>query len=204
MGFLLFLYKIQFDKLRTIIRMLILKFEDGYMWSPTIRKIYSEYYNITVGYGSYGAMFTPGSFKRGTNVGNYCSFANDIVHFNANHPYKQFTTHPILYDPICKYVKEETLTRTKLNIGHGVWVGQGVIILPKVEFIGNGAIVGAGSILTKNVLPYSIVAGNPAKVVGFRFSEEIMNKLESTKWWELEKDTLMKNADLYESIVSYK
>jgi virginiamycin A acetyltransferase len=203
-GNLFYLYKIQNNKFRSLIRLIILKFEDGYMWSSTIRKIYNQYYNISIGYGSYGAMFNPGSFKKGTVIGNYCSFASDIVHFNANHPYKRFTTHPILYDPVCQYVKEETLIRTKLVVGHGVWIGQGVIILPNVDYIGNGAIVWAGSVLTKSVAPYSIMAGNPAKVIGFRFNEEIINKLESSKWWDLDKDSLMKNIELLELIVSAK
>ncbi len=174
------------------------------MWSSTIRRIYKKHYNLSIGYGSYGAMFNLGTFKQGTIIGNYCSFADNISHFNANHPYKQFTTHPLLYDPICQFVKKETLSRTNLVIGHGVWIGQGVIILPKVKSIGNGAIIGAGTVLTKDVLPYSIVAGNPAKIIGFRFDIETINKLETTSWWNLSKDDLIKQIDRLNLIVATK
>ncbi|NMA02172.1 MAG: CatB-related O-acetyltransferase [Clostridia bacterium] len=159
------------------------------------------YHNIDVGYGSYGSMFTPGSFKPGTVIGNYCSFSSSVFQYNANHPYSKFTTHPILYHEDYTGSKSEELKRVNLIIGHDVWIGHGVVILPGCSNIGNGAVIGAGSIVTKDVPAYSIVVGNPAKVIRMRFKEEIIEKLEVTQWWLWDKETLIKNIDKLERIV---
>lgn len=89
----------------------------------------------------------------------------------------------------------------KINIGNDVWIGQNVVVLPTCIFIGNGAVIGAGSIVTKDVPAYSIVVGNPAKVIRMRFKEEIIEKLEVTQWWLWDKETLIKNIDKLERIV---
>lgn len=76
-----------------------------------------------------------------------------------------------------------------------------MVILPGCSNIGNGAVIGAGSIVTKDVPAYSIVVGNPAKVIRMRFKEEIIEKLEVTQWWLWDKETLIKNIDKLERIV---
>lgn len=98
-------------------------------------------------------------------------------------------------NPIVGYVKEDMLERPSLTIGHDVWIGERAIILPSVTSIGNGAIIGAGSIVTKDVEPYSIVAGNPAKKIGKRFEDKVIHRLEESEWWLLKKDELIKNID---------
>jgi acetyltransferase-like isoleucine patch superfamily enzyme len=75
------------------------------------------------------------------------------------------------------------------TIGHDTWIGHGAIIMPKVT-VGNGAVVGSGAIVTKDVEPYAIVVGVPAKPVRKRFSQEIIGKLESIKWWNWPYDTI--------------
>jgi serine acetyltransferase len=82
-----------------------------------------------------------------------------------------------------------------------VWIGASAIILPRVSKIGNGAIIGAGSIVTKDVLPYAIVAGNPAKIMRMRFNKDIIKKLEESKWWELDKKRLIENKQYFEEII---
>jgi chloramphenicol O-acetyltransferase type B len=67
-------------------------------------------------------------------------------------------------------------------IGHDVWIGLGAVILSGVN-IGNGAVIGASAMVTKNVLAYSIVVGNPGKIIGTRFSDEEINILEELCWW---------------------
>lgn len=73
-----------------------------------------------------------------------------------------------------------------------VWVGTNVTIMPGCNIIGNGAIIGGVSVVTHDVPPYAIVAGNPAKILRYRFDEDIIKKLEESKWWELELDELKK------------
>ncbi len=175
-----------------VVKNLILKVEGGYMYSPSIRKIYEVKHGIIIGYGSYGGCFSTANIPSGVCFGNYCSIAKNIRIFRANHPKDTFTSHPLLYNPVAGYVKKDMLDRPKLTIGHDVWIGELAIILPGVRSIGNGAIIGAGSIVTKDVPPYSIVVGNPAKKIGEKFNDQTIQQLEASKWWELEVDDLIK------------
>ena len=70
-----------------------------------------------------------------------------------------------------------------LNIGHDVWIGVNAIITSNCKKIGNGAVIGAGAVVTKDVEPYAIVAGSPARVIGYRFTEYERNLLEESKWF---------------------
>lgn len=88
--------------------------------------------------------------------------------------------------------------RKKLYIGNDVWIGHGVTIVSSCERIGNGAVIGAGSVVTRNVPPYSVVVGVPAKVIKYRFDEEIIDALENSKWWELSPNELFKFYSLIE------
>lgn len=174
----------------------IVRQEGGQMYSSTLREVFRSKYGIQVGYGSYGGCFnTKNNIPRDVTFGNYCSIAQNIRIFRANHPKGTFTSHPILYNPVAGYVKQDTLTRPALHIGHDVWIGEGTVILPNVSTIGNGAIIGAGSIVTKDVKPYSIVAGNPAKFLGERFPAGVIAELEATAWWNLDKNELIKSID---------
>jgi virginiamycin A acetyltransferase len=178
----------------------IIKKEGGYMYSETVRYIYEKKYNIKIGYGTYGGCFKAKNIPAGVVFGNYCSIAPDIRIFRANHPKTNFTSHPILYNPVAGYVKQDRLHRPPLYIGHDVWIGEWAIILPNVNTIGNGAIIGAGTVVTKDVPPYTIVAGNPAKVIGKRFDEQTIEELERLQWWNLRKDELIINIEKYQSI----
>lgn len=182
-------------RLRKIIIKIFLKREGGQMYSATLRKIYKEIHGIEIGYGSYGGCFSTINIPSGTVFGNYCSVAPDIRVFRANHPKNTFTTHPLLYNPVAGYVKRDMLERPTLTVGHDVWIGELAVILPGVKNIGNGAIIGAGSIVTKDVESYSVVAGNPAKKIGQRFNEKIIAALKVSQWWTMEKEKLISHID---------
>lgn len=190
------------NKIKTLLRNNIIKKEGGNAFSETIRMYYRDNYNITIGYGTYGGCFNTVNIPEGTSFGNYCSIAQNVKIFRANHPKEYFTLHPLFYNPVMGYVKKDMLHRPNIEIGHDVWIGDWSIILPRVSKIGNGAIIGAGSVVTKDVPPYSIVAGNPAKIIGKRFPDEIINKLEDTQWWNLNKDELIKNKTFLEKLVN--
>lgn len=85
----------------------------------------------------------------------------------------------------------------EIYIGNDVWIGSSVKVMPGVH-IGNGAVVGAGAIVTKNVPPYAIVAGVPAKIIRYRFSDEIIRQLENSKWWILPDAILKENIHLFQ------
>lgn len=200
--FLLFLYPKVNHSNKKKIRRKIAQFEGGKMWSPTLRLIMKKFHNIQVGYGSYGGFFdNTDQFKPGTVIGNYCSFANTVHQFNANHPYAKFTTHPLLYLSTTGNKKAKDLERTKLVVGNDVWIGQNAVILPQVKSIGNGAIIGAGSIVTRDVPAYAIVAGNPAKILKQRFDDNTIRRLEDSKWWEKDKKYLSDNSDVYQQLI---
>lgn len=82
-------------------------------------------------------------------------------------------------------------------IGHGVWIGDSVIILPGVT-VGNGAVIGAGSVVTRPIPPYAIAVGNPARVVKYRFSPEVVALLEAVDWWSWDVEKIRRNRDLFE------
>jgi carbonic anhydrase/acetyltransferase-like protein (isoleucine patch superfamily) len=108
-----------------------------------------------------------------------------------------------LFNPQFGCTTEDVLPRTKLVVGHDVWIGLNAIILPSVNSIGNGAIIAAGSVVTKNVESYAIMGGNPAKMIRSRFTPDVIEKLEQSKWWLLNKEDLIKNKEKFEKIVNY-
>lgn len=159
--------------------------------SVWLRRFFEEKYGIRVGMYSYGC-FDPLRVPRGTVIGRYCSFARTATIFNGNHGTGFLTTHPYVYNPSLGMVELETIERTQCSIEDDVWLGHNSVVLPSVRSVGRGAVVAAGSIVTKDVPRYSIVAGNPARVIKFRFSDNLIVEIEKSRWWELDRETLRK------------
>lgn len=180
-----FIYKVLLKK--------IVKSEGGEKTSQTLRKMMKEKYNVNVGMHSYGSCFNE-DFSSGNqvNIGRYCSFGANVKYFGSNHPIKNLSTSPYFYNKYFSSFDVEDVKRTDLNIGNDVWVGYGVIITSSCTTIGNGAVIGASSVVTKDVPPYSIFVGNPGKVIRYRFDNETINDLEKSKWWERDPKELMK------------
>ena len=181
-------------RLRRVVRALATRLEGGQMYSETLRAIFSKYYKIEIGKYSYGGCFNPANIRAFTKIGRYCSFAKNVYIYNANHPLGVKSTHPFFYNPSLGYVETEQIARRHIQIGNDVWVGQNAIILASVTQIGDGAVIGAGAVVTKNVPDFAVVVGNPAKVVRYRFSEETIRKLKQERWWDKGIDEL--RADL--------
>jgi len=164
-----------------------------------LRAFFRERFRIDVGYYSYGCFDQwrmPGPIK----IGRYCSIANSVRSVPINHPYDAMTTHPALYERKFGVVDDNIHWDDVLVIEDDVWIGHNVIILPGCKFIGRGAIIGAGSIVTKPVPPYTIVAGIPAKELRKRYEPELIAALEESRWWELDapqlRDLVQANHDL--------
>lgn len=139
-------------------------------------------------------------------LGNFCSISNNVVIGGGKHPSTFVSTSPVFYsrhNVLGKcFNRVEFQEYEKTTIGHDVWIGLNAFIKGGIV-IGHGAIVGAYAVVTKDVAPYSIVAGNPAKLIKMRFDDETINKLISSGWWELEDERLARvagnfaNADAY-------
>ncbi len=136
------------------------------------------------------------------NIGKYCSIGQDVLIGLGMHPTNFLSTSPFFYSASThhgfktfstKQTFEEYKTTT---IGNDVWIGARAIILDGIV-IGNGAIVAAGSVVTKNVEPYSIVGGVPAKLIKLRFEKETIEKIQNTAWWNWSETEIQKNKHVF-------
>lgn len=180
------------------------KHEGGEFYSETLRRIFKETINSDIGFATYGCFSLDFCYGQSFDIGNYCSIAKGVTWIPGNHPLDDVSTHPFFHIEGFGYFKKEKNTQQSLQkrtIGNDVWIGQNTLILPKVNIIGNGAIIGAGSVVTHDVEPYSIVAGNPAKLIKYRFSKEEIEQLEKSEWWELQPEQI-KSAIKYKNDVN--
>jgi virginiamycin A acetyltransferase len=191
------LYAIRRRKLRQLIRKIVKKLEGGEMLSPTLRRIFLDYHGIEIGLHSYGGCFNSAHIGTRTKIGRYCSFAAGVWRLNGNHPTTFRSMHPYFYHPGFGYVRKELIFRSEIVIGNDVWIGQNAIILPTVRRIGDGAVIGAGAIVTKDVPDFAIVLGNPAKVVKYRFSGETIDKIKRQAWWNKDIEELKSDFEKF-------
>lgn len=150
---------------------------------------------VNVGDHTYGALYvlTDGE-KSKLSIGSYCSIAPQVVFILASdHPTHTLSTYPFKV----KVLKEskEAISKGDIVIGDDVWIGFRATILSGVR-IGQGAIVAAGAVVTKDVPPYAIAAGVPAKVIGYRFDDEKKALLEKIDYSKLDQKFCRENIDL--------
>jgi acetyltransferase-like isoleucine patch superfamily enzyme len=128
-----------------------------------------------------------------TDIGRYVSIANGVVLGGGRHPMEWVGMSPVFYagrDSVkAKFSTHARQPAERVDVGHDVWIGRSAIVLPGVR-IGNGAVVGAGAVVTKDVPPYAVVGGNPARVIRFRFNDALIARLIATDWWSLDDDGL--------------
>ena len=127
-------------------------------------------------------------------IGKYCQVGADVALHASNHPMNHMTTYinQNLFNGELKTLKQEN----KITIGNDVWIGHGVIVVGNVT-IGNGAILAAGSVVTKDVKPYTVIAGVPAKEIKKRFSAAIIQEIEALQWWDKSEEELEKIKPLF-------
>lgn len=131
-----------------------------------------------------------------SNIGKFVNIASDVRINPGNHPMEWVSQHHFLYRAE-KYGFQEQSSEDffdwrryqRVTMGHDVWVGHRAILMPGIR-IGNGAVIGAGSLVTKDVAPYTIVAGAPAVKVRKRFPEHIWQAVEEVCWWDWDHATL--------------
>lgn len=164
----------------------------------------------SIGYATYIGKNT---FLPNCQIGAYCSIAHNVQLLAFTHPSSEFvSTHPSFFSLQMQagftYVNEQLFkeclyydfhNKVMAKIGNDVWIGANVIIMGGIE-IGDGAIVAAGSVVTKNVMPYEIVGGVPAKTIKMRFNEEEVKFLKEIKWWEKDNNWILSNSKYFNSI----
>lgn len=112
-----------------------------------------------------------------SKIGRYCSIANNVSIGIGEHKIQRVSTNSIFYkDPF------KTLTEKECTIGNDVWIGSNVVIRRGVT-VGNGAIIGSNSFVNKDVKPFEIIGGSPAKFIRMRFSEEQIDLINNSNWW---------------------
>lgn len=177
-------YRIKRRSIRQIILKIVSAVEGGELKSSTLREIFKKYYKIEIGYYSHGGCFIPGNFDKYTKIGRYCSIAITARAMNRNHPMEYKSTHALFFNPALGLCEADNIEYIPLNIGNDVWIGHHAIIMPNVQNIQTGAVIGAGAVVNKDVPPYAVVVGNPARVVRYRFAPVTIDSLLKSRWWE--------------------
>ena len=166
----------------------------GEPFPSAVRKyVHYDHHIVTIGRGSYiGGSYFDASISAGhLMIGNYSSISYDSVFLlGMDHEIHGLTTYPIEQldcdcnqEPLKDYFENKIGgTKQQIVIGNDVWIGFGCTIMGGVH-IGNGAVIGARTVVTKDVPPYAVVAGVPAKVIKYRFPKEVIEKLQKIKWW---------------------
>lgn len=191
-------YKFRNMRVRTLILKIIKKVERGEFYSVTLRKIFKEYHGVEVGMYTHGNCFRLGAFDPFTTVGRYCSIAKGVMVFNRNHPQDHKSTHAFFFNSKLGFCDEDKIPYKPLQIGNDVWIGDSAKILAEVKNIGDGAVIGAGAVLNRNVPPYSVVFGNPARVIGYRFEKTTIERLLESKWWEKKIEEIVPDISEYQ------
>lgn len=144
--------------------------------------------HVTVGRHTYGLhrnSFVRPSAQAPVTVGQFCSIGPDVLIFGqADHPVALPSTYPfrtMLLDPDAGNV--DAVTKGGVVIGNDVWIGARAMVMSGVT-IADGAIIGAGAVVARDVPPYGIVVGNPARLAKYRFAPEMIDALLQIRWWD--------------------
>ena len=144
-----------------------------------------------------------GTTLENAEIGKYCSISDNCRIGMGSHTLNLLSTCPLFTEAVngtqYKWVENDVnaAENKRVIIGNDVWIGYQSIILGGIK-IGDGAVVGAGAVVVKDVPPYSVVGGVPAKVLKYRFSDEIIKELLSIKWWDLPEQLIISNIKLFQ------
>ena len=159
-------------------------------------------YNTTIDDYTYVA---PNVTMMNTQVGKFCSIGQGVCISLGMHPSSVFvSTHPIFFslNKQCgvTFAKQSHFREMgQTIIGNDVWIGVNAIIMDDIN-IGDGAIIGAGAIVTKDVPPYAVVVGNPARILKYRFEQQQIDFLLNFKWWDKNPSWIEKNYIIFHDI----
>jgi len=144
----------------------------------------STCHGLVAGAYTYGC-FDPIRFPPSTHLGRYVSVGPDVAIYRRNHPLDRLSLHPYFYRPELSDAPVKNVVTLPLQIADDAWIGARSLILPGCGRIGRGAVVAAGSVVTRDVPDYAVVAGNPARLVRNRIDKPAQQAAERTGWWHL-------------------
>jgi len=129
-------------------------------------------------------------------IGKYSSIAKNVNIQEYNHKYKKISTYYMSQNIFNEDIRNDLYSNGDIIIGNDVWIGAHAVILSG-SIIGDGAIIGANAVVTGAIPEYAIVAGSPARVIKYRFDPEIINYLKKLSWWDLPKEFLIENKEIF-------
>jgi len=183
--------------LRSLILRACNHLEGGPFFSMTLRSILERHHQVSVGRYTYGSALSPGLLPPGTRVGAYSSFGANLIVLRRNHPIDRLTQHPFFYNHALGIVDRDTIpedTDNPLRIGNDAWIGHNVTIVATCTSIGDGAAVGAGSVVTRDVPPFTVVAGVPARPIRRRCDADTEALIRRSGWWHRSLTELLDSA----------
>jgi len=135
-----------------------------------------------------------------TAIGKFCSIGSGVQFGLGKHPTYMVSTHPSFFanNKLFKTFSDKIYVEeySRIEIGNDVWIGDGAVIMNGVK-IEDGAVIAARAVVTKDVKPYAIVGGIPAKILKYRFDKETIKKIRETKWWDWEEKRFEDNYKLF-------
>lgn len=160
---------------------------------------HAQLFDVTVGnYSSIGRYCK----IRSADIGKYCSISWDVTIGAVEHPLTRISTAALTYKAEFNVVPKDVFYPQKRTIiGNDVWIGCNSIIRSGIK-VGDGAVIGAGSVCVKDVPPYAIVAGNPAKMIRMRMEPELAQRVNDLKWWDWPTEDIKKNIDCFSVDIS--
>lgn len=160
---------------------------------------HTQVFNSSIGKYSYLARK---SYLIFAEVGSYCSIGENVEVGLGVHTLNHISTCPLFTEKnnatgFSWTNADDIYPFMKVHVGNDVWIGERAMAMGGVT-IGDGAVIGAGAIVTKDVPPYAIVAGVPARIIRYRFSEDVIAKLLELKWWDMPEEELKKHITFFQ------
>ena len=177
--------------------------EDSVLGDHVDLQRYSMIYNIVIGSYTYVGRFFTAWHAR---IGKFCSISWNVGVGGADHDYRRVSQHAFLYAPQFGMIDSPEQVvydrfAEECTIGNDVWIGCNAVICRGVQ-VGDGAVVAAGAVVTKDVEPYTIVGGVPARLLKRRCTKELAERLVATKWWNLDPGIIKGNISKFGSVIS--
>ena len=164
----------------------------------TVERFNKKYPNYKIGINCYGVPKVKHPHPDAIlTIGNYCSIASNVeIYLGGNHRVDWVTNYPFPhFFQQTNHIQDYEVTNGDVSIGSDVWICQNVTILSGIT-VGHGAVIANGAIVTKDVEPYAIVGGNPAKHIRWRFDKEIRDALLESAWWNWPESEILNTIDI--------